>query len=94
MVDAGLHRTVEPASRFPHHQGASGAGPGGHLGVVADHGHRQRMGGTQHPVGHCPGQLGSLRIAHGQVQPSLGLIERLDRDQHGPQPDGDRISRS
>ena len=31
--------------------------------------------------------------AHGQVQPPFGLIEGLDRNQHSPGPDGERIAR-
>ena len=94
MVDAGLDGTVEAPSRLPHHQRPEGAGPLGHVGVVADHGHRQRMGGPNHPVGHGPGQVGPLRSAHGQVQPPLGLIEGLDRDEHGPGSEGGRGSRA
>ncbi len=94
MVDAGLDRSVEPPSRFPHHQRPASAGPLGHIGVVTHHGHRQRMGRTHHPIGHGPGQIGALRSAQGQMETTLGLIEGLDRNQHRPWPDRQRISRS
>ena len=93
VFDAGLHRTVEPASRFPHHQRTAVTGPAGDLCVVAHHGDGERVGGTDDTVGHGPGQRRALRCAEGHVQATLGLSEGLDRNQHSPGPDGERIAR-
>jgi hypothetical protein len=51
------------------------------------------MGRAHHPIGHGPSEVGTLVIAHGQVESTLGMIERLDRDQHGSGTDVERVSR-
>src|SRR5664280_521203 len=86
----GLDGAVEASSRLPHHEGAPRACPLGHLVVVAHHHNRQGVGGTDHPVGHGPGQFGAFWFAQGEVEATLGLTEGFDGDEDRPRPDPER----
>ena len=80
--DAVLDGPVESPARAPDHLGPPEPGPGGHVVVVADHGDRERGRGIDDPIGQLPGQRGAGgRVQHGG-EAGLGLVERLDRQQH------------
>ena len=79
--DPGAHGPIESLARSPHHGGPEVGRPVGHLFVVADHRNVQRDTGADDVGGHGAGQFGPLGGAEGGTEATLGLPERLDRNE-------------
>ena len=88
LFDPGPDGAIQPLAGLPHDGGSQCHGPVGHLGVVAHYGHWKRGTGGDDLFGHGANQEFSHLIAHRSAQPSLGLSESLDRDEHDLMPEG------
>ncbi len=87
VLDAGLHRPVEPAARLPDDERSEPACPVGDLAVVAHDGNRQRTSRLEHVLGHGHGEVSPPLFGEDPAEPALCPSKGFDRDEHGIQPE-------